>query len=100
MPVMTCQGQKDAYLFSVIPKDGEPPAMVAGVFMAVQSHDPFGCSVDAISVLGEMPNLQKLKETLVATNYSHLYLMPEFDSQRRTAIVNDLVQVYHEVLVF
>jgi len=97
MPVMICQGQNQEYIFSVIPKGANPPKKVGGVFMAVQSNDPFGCSVDGISLLGEIRDLDELPQTLVAADYSHLYLMPEFDRKRREEIVADLATVYSDV---
>jgi hypothetical protein len=97
---MIFQGQQKEYIFSVIPKGTKPPQKVGGVFMAVQSNDPFGCSVDGISLLGEIRDLNELPRTLVAADYSHLYLMPEFDHKRREEIVADLATVYSEVQRF
>ncbi len=95
MPSVVIKGKEQNYIFSVVSakEDTKMPDW-GGVWLAVDAH-ALGLRMKDCKAMGACSSFKKYEDKLQAWFYrgcTHIYLLPEYDMQRRVFALDDLAQ--------
>ena len=94
MPGITVKGEKQNYLFSVVEADYDNMPDWGGVYIAVRATT-MGIRIEDCVAIGSCSNFKKYAEKIrnfTEDMCTHIYLMPEFEMQKRKIALSDLMR--------
>ena len=95
MAAITIQGKRQSYLFSVVPADFTALPEWGGIYLGVNA-DSMGMHIRDCYLIGSCESFCEYKDkikALLTEKCTHVYLLPEYDSNQRKIALEDLLQI-------
>ena len=90
MAAITLTGNQEKYVFSVVNKNSNLPA-ISGFYIVIKSSDKYGIRDREFLSFGYSKNFSQEKTAIakLAKDFTHIYLMPDFE-RNPTSVLQDI----------